>query len=285
MTTTANGTTQQTPFGREARSLDGKRVINFWKDGHVGFIEMDDPPANTYTHEMMRQLDDAILDARFDQDVEVIVLTGKGEKFFSAGANIGMLNAVTPEFKYMFCLHANETLSRLEQTPKLVIAALNGHTVGGGLEIAMAADIRIARQDAGKIGLPEVSLGVLPGTGGTQRLARLVGKSRAIELMVTGKTVSFEQAQEWGVVNDIYEGTADEFRKQITDYAKQFCTPNKAPMAVGHIKRSVQTGAELPLQDALGLERELQSLLFKSEDAKEGIAAYNEKRVAKFKNK
>ena len=282
--TTANGATQQTAFGRETRPFDGKRVINFWKDGHVGFIEMDDPPANTYTHEMMRQLDEAILDARFDSDVETIVLTGKGEKFFSAGANIGMLNAVTPEFKYMFCLHANETLNKLEQTPKLVIAALNGHTVGGGLEIAMAADIRIARRDAGKIGLPEVALGVLPGTGGTQRLARLVGKSRAIEMMVTGKTVSFEQALDWGIVNDVIEGSAQEFRVQITEYAKQFTSPNKAPMAVGHIKRSVQTGAELPLQDALGLERELQSLLFKSEDAKEGLAAYNEKRVAKFKN-
>jgi len=280
-----NGTATQTPFGREERALHGKRVVNTWKDGHIGFIELDDPPANTYTHEMMRQLDDAILDARFDADVEVIVLTGKGEKFFSAGANIGMLNAVTPEFKYMFCLHANETLSRFEQTPKLVIAALNGHCVGGGMEIAMAADIRIARKDAGKIGLPEVALGVLPGTGGTQRLARLVGKSRAIELMATGKTVSYEQALDWGLISDLYEGTADEFRAQIIDYARQFCTPNKAPMAVGHIKRSVQTGAELPLQDALALERELQSLLFKSEDAKEGIAAYNEKRVAKFKNK
>ena len=132
MSTTVNGATQ-TPFGREARSFDGKRVINYSKDGHVAVIEMDDPPANTYTHEMMRQLDDAILDARFDGDVEVILLTGKGEKFFSAGANIGMLNSVTPEFKYMFCLHANETLSRLEQTPKLVIAAINGHSVGGGL--------------------------------------------------------------------------------------------------------------------------------------------------------
>jgi len=278
-------TAQQTPFGREARAFDGKRVINYWKDGHIGFIEMDDPPANTYTHEMMRQLDEAILDARFDQDVEVIVLTGKGEKFFSAGANIAMLNSVTPEFKYMFCLHANETLSRLEQTPKLVIAALNGHCVGGGMEIAMACDIRIARKDGGKIGLPEVSLGVLPGTGGTQRLARLVGKPRAIELMVTGKTFSYEQAQDWGVITDVIEGSADEFRAQIVQYARQFCTPNKAPMAVGHIKRAVQTGAEIPLQDALALERELQSLLFKSEDAKEGIAAYNEKRVAKFKNK
>jgi len=280
-----NGAPLQTPFGREAHPFDGKRVINYAKADHIALIEMNDPPANTYTHEMMRQLDDAILDARFDSDVEVLVVTGAGEKFFSAGANIGMLNAVTPEFKYMFCLHANETLSRFEQTPKLVIAALNGHTVGGGLEIAMAADIRIARQDAGKIGLPEVALGVLPGTGGTQRLARLVGKSRAIELMATGRTFSFEQALDYGMLNDIIEGDATSFRDQILTYAKQFTSPNKAPMAVGHIKRSVQTGIELPLGDALALERELQSLLFKSDDAKEGIAAYNEKRMARFKNR
>jgi enoyl-CoA hydratase/carnithine racemase len=262
-----------------------QQLVRYEVDAGVAIITMDDPPANTYTYEMMRQLDEAILRARFDPNVHVLLLTGAGDKFFSAGANIKMLATSDPTFKYFFCLHANETLLRLEHTPKLVIAALNGHTVGGGLEIAMAADIRIARRDAGKIGLPEINLGVLPGTGGTQRLARLVGKSRAIELMVTGKTVSFEQALEWGIVNDIYEGSAQEFRAQVLDYAKQFCSPNKAPMAVGHIKRSVQTGAELPLQDALGLERELQSLLFKSEDAKEGIAAYNEKRVAKFKGK
>jgi len=285
MTTTNGPAAQVTSFGREARGFDGKRVVRYEKDGHIALIEMDDPPANTYTHEMMRQLDEAILDARFDPDVEVVVLTGKGEKFFSAGANVAMLNAVTPEFKYMFCLHANETLLRLEQTPKLVIAALNGHCVGGGMEIAMAADVRIARKDGGKIGMPEVSLGVLPGTGGTQRLARLVGKARAIELMVTGKTFSFEQALDWGIISDIYEGSAEEFREQILNYARQFCTPNKAPMAVGLIKRSVQTGAELPLQDALALERELQAQLFKSDDAKEGIAAYTEKRVARFKNK
>jgi len=260
-----------------------KTLVNYRTDKGVAIIEMNDPPANTYTYEMNRQLDEAILKARFDNDVYVILLTGNGDKFFSAGANIKMLASVDPVFKYYFCLHANEMLLRLEHTPKLVIAALNGHCVGGGLEIAMAADIRIARRDAGKIGLPEVNLGVLPGTGGTQRLSRLVGKSKAIELMVTGNTFTFEEAKEMGIINDIFE--REDFMNNIMEYARQFCPPNKAAMAVGHIKRSVQTGSELPMESALAIERELQSLLFKSQDAKEGLNAYVEKRPADFKAK
>jgi enoyl-CoA hydratase len=260
-----------------------KQLINYCVDAGVAVIELSDPPANTYTYEMNRQLDEAILKARMDNDVYVIVLTGAGDKFFSAGANIKMLVSVDPTFKYYFCLHANETLLRLEHTPKLVIAALNGHCVGGGLEIAMAADIRIARQEAGKVGLPEVNLGVLPGTGGTQRLSRIVGKSKAIELMVTGNTFSFEEAKELGIVNDIYE--RDHFMENIMEYARQFCPPNKAAKAVGRIKRAVQTGWEIPMESALAVERENQQLLFQSEDAKEGLAAYVEKRPAVFKAK
>ena len=260
---------------------DTKHLVKYRTDAGVAVIEMNDPPANTYTHEMMRQLDDAILKARMDNDVYVILLTGAGEKFFSAGANIKMLSSVDPTFKYYFCLHANETLLRLEHTPKLVIAALNGHTVGGGLEIAMAADIRIARKDSGKIGLPEINLGVLPGTGGTQRLSRLVGKSKAIELMVTGNTFSFEEAMEYGIINDLYD--RENFMENIMEYAHQFCPPNKAAKAVGRIKRAVQTGWEIPMESALAVERENQQLLFQSEDAKEGLAAYVEKRPAVFK--
>ncbi len=260
-----------------------KPLVKYRKEGeHIAFITLDDPPANTYTHEMMRELDEAILKARFDNDVQVIVLTGEGEKFFCAGANIGMLQKVDPTFKYFFCLHANETLTRLEQTPKLVIAALNGHTVGGGLEIAMACDIRLARRNAGKIGLPEVALGVLPGTGGTQRMTRLLGRAKAIELMVTGRTFSFEEAQEIGLVNDIYEGNGEAFMSEVLMYAKQFTTPNKAARAVGHIKRAVVSGGEVPFSEALAIERELQQLLFQSKDAKEGLDAYVNKRMAKF---
>src|SRR6202051_153053 len=217
-----------------ATSDTPKQILNYRTDAGVAVIEMNDPPANTYTYEMNRQLDDVILRARSDNDVHVIVLTGVGDKFFSAGANIKMLASVDPTFKYYFCLHANEMLLRLEHTPKLVIAALNGHTVGGGLEIAMAADIRVARKDAGKIGLPEVNLGVLPGTGGPPRLTRLVGKSKAIELMVTGNTYTFEEAMDMGVVNHVWEGSPEEWWQQVMDYARQFCPPHKASMAVGH---------------------------------------------------
>ncbi|HEV7519570.1 MAG: enoyl-CoA hydratase/isomerase family protein [Candidatus Angelobacter sp.] len=264
-------------------ATETKTLVNYRVEDGIAVIELSDPPANTYTYEMNRQLDECILKARMDNDVYVLLLTGAGDKFFSAGANIKMLSSVDPTFKYYFCLHANEMLLRLEHTPKLVIAAINGHCVGGGLEIAMAADIRIARKDAGKIGLPEINLGVLPGTGGTQRLSRMVGKSKAIELMVTGNTFSFEEAKDMGIINDIYD--RDNFMENIMEYARQFTPPNKAAKAVGNIKRAVQSGWEVPMESALAIERELQQRLFASDDAKEGLAAYVEKRPATFKAK
>jgi enoyl-CoA hydratase len=266
--------------------IETPNLVTYHVDQGVAVLTLTDPPANTYTHEMMQTLDQRILTARMDETVQVIVITGSGEKFFCAGANIQMLANVTPTFKYYFCLHANETLSRLEQTPKLVIAAINGHCVGGGLEVAMAADLRIARKNAGKMGLPEVSLGVLPGTGGTQRLVRIVGKSKAIELMASGELFDFERGQQLGIINDIYEAeNATAFLEKVLDYAKQFTAPNRASHAVGLIKRSVQTGAEIPFESALTLERELQQQLFQSEDAKEGIDAYVNKRKPAFKGR
>src|SRR5439155_885327 len=168
-------------------TVEKKTLVHYMVEGGVAIIELDDPPANTYTYEMMHQLDEAILKARFDDSAHVIVLRGHGDKFFSAGANIGMLNTVTPRFKFFFCLHVHE---------------------------------------------------ILP---------------------------------------------AKEFWEQVMLYAKQFCPPHKASKAVGLIKRAVQTGAEIPFESALALERELQQQLFQSEDAKEGIAANVEKRMAEFK--
>jgi enoyl-CoA hydratase len=256
--------------------------------GGVAEIELNDPPANTYSYEMMREIDDAVLAARMDRDVHVIVLRGAGEKFFCAGANIAMLTDADPAWKYYFCLHANETMNRLEQTPKLVIAALNGHCVGGGLEVAMAADLRIARKDSGKIGLPEVKLGVLPGTGGTQRLARLVGKAKAIELMATGRLMSFEEAHAVGLVTEVWSDdrlAGRSFRDAALEYAKQFTPPNAASKSIGHIKRAVQSGLEVGFHEGLALERELQQRLFESRDAAEGLRANVEKRAPKFEGR
>ncbi len=270
----------------EAKAQQKDALVSYRQEGPIAIFTLNDPPANAYSYEMMRALDQRILDARMDESVQVFVITGEGEKFFSAGANIQMLSSVTAEFKYYFCLHANETLNRLEQTPKLVIAAINGHCVGGGLEVAMAADIRIARKGAGRMGLPEVSLGVLPGTGGTQRLSRLIGKSKAIELMAGGDLFDFERGQELGIINQIYAAeSSSNFMEQVLEYARRFTTPERASKAVGLIKRSVQTGIEIPLESALALERELQQQLFQSEDAREGLEAYLNKRKPAFKGK
>jgi enoyl-CoA hydratase/carnithine racemase len=255
------------------------------EDG-VALLTLAAPPANTYSYEMMRQLDAAILEARMDEEVHALVLRGDGERFFCAGADIRMLASVTPRYKYYFCLHANETLSRLEQTPKLVIAAINGHCVGGGLEVALAADLRIARRGAGRIGLPEVNLGVLPGTGGTQRLARLLGRSRALELMASGRLLEFEEAQTLGLVNEVLEAADSRaFLEAVRARAREFVPPGRASLAVGLIKRAVVSGSEMALGEGLALERELQQRLFESEDAREGLAANLEKRKPDFKGR
>jgi len=262
------------------------RLVDYRVKEGVARIELCNPPMNCFTFEMMHELDEAILRARFDDEVHAIVLCGAGERVFCAGGDLRMLHAVAPGFRYAFLLHASETLDRLEHTPKLVIAALNGHAVGGGMEIALAADLRIARRGPGRMGLPEVKLGLMPGLGGTRRLTRLVNPSRAIELMVSGDLMTFEEAHRLGMVNDVWEAaSAGEFIEQVVCHARGFGPPHRAAKAVGHIKRAVQTGSELPIGAAQALERELEQLLFQSEDAKEGLGAWLGKRKPEFRGR
>ncbi len=262
------------------------RLVDYRAKDGVAVIELCNPPMNCFTFEMMHELDEAILKARFDDEVHAIVLCGEGESVFCAGGDIRMLNAVAPAFRHAFLLHASETLDRLEHTPKLVIAALNGHAVGGGLELALAADLRIARKGGGKLGLPEVKLGLMPAIGGTKRLARLVNPSRAIELMVTGELMTFDKAQRLGLVNDVWEAAdPGDFLEKVLRHARSFGPPHGAAKAVGHIKRAVQSGGELPVESAQALERELAQLLFRSDDAKEGLGAYLAKRRAEFRGR
>jgi enoyl-CoA hydratase/carnithine racemase len=261
-------------------------LVDYVTERGVALMTLTDPPVNAYTHEMFKELDACILEARFDDDVHVVVLTGHGDTYFCAGENIHMLREADESFKYYFCLHANETLLRLENTPKLVIAAINGHCVGGGLELAMACDVRIAREGPLEIGLPEVGLGLLPGMGGTQRLVRLLGKGRAMELLVEGENVSAERARDAGLVHKVWPAaTHDDFMRQVVDYARSFCPPGRSALAVGQIKRAVQMAGEAPLEQGLALERELQQRLFASQDAREGLTAFIQKRPPSFRSR
>ena len=235
-------------------------------------------PANTYTYEMMRQLDEAILDARIDERVHAILVRGQGDKFFCAGANIRMLEQVSPGYKYCFCLHANETLNRLEQTPKPVVAALNGHTVGGGMEIALACDLRFMARGKGRLGLVEVKIGAIPGMGGTQRLPRRIGKTRALRMMLTGETVDAEEALRLGLVDQVHE--PEDLMPKTIEYARTLA--QGATLAMGLIKQCVQEGLEVGLAAGLALERANLGVAFRSEDFKEGSRAFTEKRSPAF---
>src|SRR5690348_9095920 len=245
--------------------MHGKFVSTEIAD-HVGRIAITKPKANTYDLAMMHELDAAIEEMRFADDARVIVLGSGVPGFFSAGADIDMLRKSQPDFKAMFCLHCQETLDKFASTPKVVIAALNGHTVGGGLEIALACDLRMMAQGSGRIGLPEETLGVLPGTGGTQRLPRLIGTSRALDLMITGRLLTPDEALAIGLVNYVYP--ADTFEADVTKYATALA--HGPSRAISLIKRSVVEGIEMPLTAGLALERELQNRLFVTDDAKEG---------------
>jgi len=260
--------------------MEGK-FVKTRVDDHVGYIEIAKGKANTYDLDMMIELDHALGDLRFNDEARVIVLTSGLTGFFSAGADIEMLKRSQPDFKAMFCLQCQETLDKFAKTPKVVIAAINGHCVGGGLEIALSTDLRMMAAGSGKIGLPEVTLGVLPGTGGTQRLPRLIGTSRALDMMITGKLLSPEEALQIGLVNYVYP--KETFAADVQNYAKALA--HGPARAVNLIKRSVVEGVEMPLTAGLALERELQNRLFVTEDAKEGLAAFIEKRKPTFKGR
>jgi enoyl-CoA hydratase len=250
--------------------------------GAIGYIRINKPKLNLYDRDFMAELNAAIDEIRFNSDIKVAIMVSDLEKVFSAGADIHMLKASQPEYKSMFCLGAQETLGKMERTPKVFLAVLNGHTVGGGLEIALATDIRFAADTANiQIGLPEIKLGVLPGTGGTQRLSRLIGKSRALDLMLTARTVSPQEALDLGIVNYIYP--AEDVLEKAEEYAQSIV--NGATRAAGLIKQAVVQGTEVHLDAGFFMERELQNRLFSSEDAQEGLQAFIDKRPPEFKGR
>jgi enoyl-CoA hydratase/carnithine racemase len=251
------------------------------RDG-VALIHLNRPPANSYNRAVLDDLNAAVDEVRWDGELHGAVLVSDlAPRFFSAGADINNFASSTQEQRVMTVLHAQEILLKIERTPKVFVAAINGHALGGGLEIGLACDFRFAAEGQFRIGLPEVSLGLLPGNGGTQRLTRLIGRTRALDMMITNQQVNSARALELGLVDRVFP--ADQLLDEAVNYVANLA---KGPtLAIGNIKIATRLGADLPMEGALALEREAVWRLFMSEDAAEGLAAFAEKRAPEWKGR
>jgi enoyl-CoA hydratase/carnithine racemase len=247
----------------------------------IGHIVLDRPPANSYDRVFMEELDAAIEAARKDDAVRAIVVRSASEKFFSAGADVSVFAKSDFDTQNAFVVCANEAMSKFESTPKVVIAAINGHCLGGGFEIALCCDFRIAAEGTYKIGLPEVSLGLLPGTGGTQRLPRLIGKQKALELMLTGRTLTPGEAKDAGLIDEVVP--AAQLQTRAVERARAYA--EGPSYAKGQIKYAAVQGLGKSLAEGLAIEREALIRLFKSEDAREGVKAFVEKRKPEYRGR
>jgi len=255
--------------------------VRLEKQDSVGHIVLDRPPANSYDRSFLDELDSAIEDARRDASVKAIVVRSANERFFSAGADISVFAKGNLDAQSAFVVCANDAMGKLESTPKVVVAAINGHCLGGGLEIALCCDFRIAAEGSYRIGLPEVTLGLLPGTGGTQRLPRLIGRQKALDLMLTGRTLTPPEALAAGIVDDVVP--AGELLDRVITRARTYATG--PTFAIGRIKQAAVQGFGMRLDEGLKLERQLLIDLFKSADAKEGVTAFVEKRKPSYTGK
>jgi enoyl-CoA hydratase/carnithine racemase len=256
-------------------------AVRLEKQDSIGHIVLDRPPANSYDKGFMEELDAAIAQAARDDAVKAILLRSAGEKFFSAGADVSVFARSGLDEQNAFVVCANEAMSKFESTPKVVIAAINGHCLGGGLEMALCCDFRIAGEGSYRIGLPEVTLGLLPGTGGTQRLPRLIGRQKALEFMLRGTTMPPQDALAAGIVDEVVP--AAELVDRALERLRAYSTG--PTLAIGRIKKAAVLGFGMPLDEGLKLERQLLIELFKSEDAKEGVTAFVEKRKPNYKGR
>ena len=249
--------------------------VSYSADGAVATITLDNPPANSYDIELMRELADAIARADGDADIRVAVLRSASEKFFSAGADVKRFLANDADANVEMVHLAHEALASIARSGTLFVAWIAGHALGGGLEMALACDLRYAAEGSYRLGTPEITLGLLPGNGGTQRLPRLIGTGPALDLLLTGRQIGPEEAQRLGVVSGLF-ASEDDFRAHVEKLAAG------PPLAIANIKRAVYEGMSRPLDDGLALERELIEELFRSQDATEGLTAFSEKRRPSF---
>jgi enoyl-CoA hydratase/carnithine racemase len=257
-------------------------AVRLEREGAVGVIVLDRPPANSYDYDFLREFGAAVDDARVDEEVRAVVVASASEKFFCAGADLKAFQAGSARRRAATTVLGHEVFRKLENTPMLVIAAIAGHALGGGLELAMACDLRFAARGTYKLGLTETNLGLFPGNGGTQRLPRLVGLSRGIDLIATGATFGPQEAESYRLIDRLFEDAAD-CRAGALEYAAKIAAgPTEA---IGRAKVAVQAGFTAPLDLGLAIEREAIARIFVSEDAEEGIRAFNEKRTPEYKGR
>ncbi|MGA7362746.1 MAG: enoyl-CoA hydratase-related protein [Candidatus Dormiibacterota bacterium] len=247
------------------------------REGRVAWITIDHPPANSLSQEVLEGLRSAFAEVEADVSLGAAVLTGAGQKFFVAGADIGEFLSLGPDGTRSKIADGQRLTLEMEQQRYPIVAAINGFALGGGLELAMACDLRLASSSA-KVGQPEILLGIIPGWGGTQRLPRLVGRGRALELLLTGAPIDAERALELGLVNQVV--APDQLKSSALELAGRLA--EQAPLAVAAIKRAVGGGLDQPLPEGLALELQEFDSAFRSADAKEGISAFLEKRSAKW---
>ena len=240
-----------------------------------GNIVLDKPPANSYDIDFMRELKEAIEAANADADVRAVVVRSASEKFFSAGADIKAFLAGDVDSNMDMIRLAHEALSSMARSPKLFVAFMAGHALGGGLEIALACDLRYGLESGYRVGTPEVTLGLLPGNGGTQRLPRLIGLGPALDILLTGRQVEPQEAQARGLISGLF-ANEEEFDAHVQRLA------SGPPLAIANIKRAAYDGTQMKLEEGLALERDLIEELFRSQDSREGLSAFTEKRAPAF---
>jgi enoyl-CoA hydratase len=253
----------------------------FDKKDYIGTVIFNRPKLlNALNRQTMDELSALLTEARDDRDIRVLILTGAGDKAFIVGADINELARLTPTTGPETSLHGQAVLHKLETLGKPSIAAVNGFALGGGCEMALACSIRLASRTA-KFGQPEVKLGIIPGYGGTQRLARLCGKGAAHELCLSGEMISAEEAQRIGLVNHLYE--PQELMPAAQSLAKKIAS--NAPLAVQIGMEAIERGQEMPLEQGLFLEASLFGMSCATEDMREGTRAFLEKRPPQFQGK
>jgi enoyl-CoA hydratase/carnithine racemase len=252
-------------------------AVTFSADGPVGFITLDNPPANSYDLGVMTEFSGAV-DEAIAGDTRAVVVRSASEKFFSAGADVKKFLDGDVGANMEMIRTSQAAFKRMAGASQVFIAHINGHALGGGLEITLACDLRYANEGRYKLGTPEVTLGLLPGNGGTQRLTRLIGPARAMDLLITGRTFPPEEARALGLVSALF--APEEAEAKVREQAERLAVG--PVLAIAAIKRCVHEGGQLPLDEGLALEAELMEQLFRSKDATEGLTAFVEKRNAEF---